>query len=71
VEELEKMCIPTESVLPFETLLLTDKQSEKLYNGQRIAVENADGLYKIYKDGAFYGIGEVVNGLAKAKTKLC
>ena len=49
----------------------TDKQSEKFYNGQRIAVENADGLYKIYKDGAFYGIGEVVNGLAKAKTKLC
>ena len=71
VEELEKMCIPTESVLPFEMLLLTDKQSEKLYNGQRIAVENADGLYKIYKDGAFYGIGEVVEGLAKAKTKLC
>ncbi len=71
VEELEKYLIPTESVLPFEILPLTEKQAEKLYNGQRIAVERADGLYKIYKDGGFYGIAEVSNGLAKAKTKLC
>ncbi len=71
VEELQKYLIPTESVLPFDTLALTEKQAEKLYNGQRIAVEKADGLYKIYKDGGFYGIAEVLNGLAKAKTKLC
>lgn len=71
VEELEKYLIPTESVLPFDVLSLTEKQAEKLYNGQRIAVEKADGLYKIYKDGNFYGIAEVLNGLAKAKTKLC
>ncbi len=71
VEELQKYLIPTESVLPFDTLDMTEKQAEKLYNGQRIAVEKADGLYKIYKDGGFYGIAEVLNGLAKAKTKLC
>ncbi len=71
LEELEKYLIPTESVLSFEILPLTEKQAEKLYNGQRIAVEKADGLYKIYKDGGFYGIAEVLNGLAKAKTKLC
>ena len=71
VEELEKYLIPTESVLPFESLLLTEKQAERLYNGQCIGVEKADGLYKIYKDGGFYGIAEVLNGLAKAKTKLC
>lgn len=71
VEELEKYLIPTESVLPFDVLSLTEKQAEKLYNGQRIAVEKVDGLYKIYKDGNFYGIAEVLNGLAKAKTKLC
>ena len=71
VKELQKYLIPTESVLPFEELFLTEKQAEKLYNGQRIAVEQTDGLYKIYKDGGFYGIAEVSNGLAKAKTKLC
>ena len=57
--------------MPFEDLLLTDKQSQKLFNGQRVAVENTDGLYKIYKDGGFYGVAEVKNGLAKAEIKLC
>ena len=71
LEELEKMIIPTESVLPFDALTLSEKESVKLYNGQRIPVDVADGLYKIYRSGEFYGIGEVLNGLAKAKTKLC
>ena len=69
--DLERYLIPTESVLPFADLLLTDKESERLFNGQRIKVAQEDGLYKIYKDGSFYGIAEVLNGLAKAKTKLC
>jgi hypothetical protein len=71
VEELQSLMIPTEKVLPFETLLLTDKESERLFNGQRVKTDNEDGLYKIYQDGSFYGIAEVLNGLAKAKTKLC
>lgn len=71
IEELEDLLIPTEQVLPFSDLLLSEKQSEKLFHGQRVPVNEADGLYKIYQNGAFYGIAEVVNGLAKAKTKLC
>ena len=71
LEELEKYLIPTETVLPFEDLILTERESEKLFNGQRVKTDALDGLYKIYKDGGFYGIAEVVNGLAKAKTKLC
>lgn len=71
IEELEKLVISTENVLPFLPLALSDKQENKLYNGQRVAVDCADGFYKIYQNGIFYGIGEVTNGLAKAKTKLC
>ncbi len=71
LEELEKYLIPTQEVLPFEDLLLTERQSQKLFNGQRIPVEKADGLYKIYRDGLFYGVAEVKNGLAKAEIKLC
>ncbi len=69
--ELEKLLLPTERALPFDTLLLSGKQQEKLYNGQRVQVDAADGLYKIYKEDAFYGLAEVSQGLAKAKTKLC
>lgn len=71
IEELEKYLIPTQNVLPFEDLWLSEKDSQKLFNGQRVAVETADGLYKIYKDGAFYGVAEVKDGLAKAAMKLC
>ncbi len=71
VEELERMLIPTEQVLPLEPLMLTEKQEEKLYHGQYVSVENADGLYKIYQGERFYGIAEVKAGSAKAKTKLC
>lgn len=70
-EELEKYLIPTESVLLFEKLLLTDKNAVKIFNGLAVDAEQVDGLYKLYKDGLFYGIAEIKNGKAKAKTKLC
>ena len=71
IETLEQWLIPTESVLPYEDLLLNEKQSVKLLQGQQVRVEQADGLYKIYQEGSFYGIAEVKDGAAKAKTKLC
>ncbi len=71
IEALEELLIPTERVLPFEELLLTDAQAGRLYNGQRVAVDYEDGLYKIYREGDFYGLAEVNAGLAKAKIKLC
>ena len=71
MEELEKWLIPTESVLPYEDLTATEKQTEKLLQGQQVRVGQEDGFYKMYNGGGFYGIAEVKDGLAKAKTKLC
>lgn len=71
VEELEKYIIPTQEVLPFERLALTEKQEKKLLQGQQVCVENANGVYKIYQEDSFYGLAEVTDGKAKAKTKLC
>ncbi len=71
VEELEGLLLPTESVLPFEALHFGEKEEARLYQGQRLRVSAPDGLYKIYQAGNFYGVAEVVEGLAKAKIKLC
>ena len=71
VEELEKYLIPTESVLPFPDLVITAKNPERIFNGMEVEADGADGLYKLYKEEKFYGIAEVKNGFAKAKTKLC
>ena len=72
VEELKSFIVPTESVLPYEKLTLTAKNWEKIFNGVAVWTDASNGLYKFYNvDGSFYGIAEVVAGLAKLKTKLC
>ena len=38
VEELEKYLIPTESVLPFERLLLNESQTKKVLQGQQVQI---------------------------------
>ena len=63
--------IPTESVLPYSTLMLCKKGWQKIFNGVAVQADAEDGLYLFYnEDGSFYGIAEVKNGLAKLKTKL-
>lgn len=71
VSEIEQYVIPTESVLPFPALMLTGKNAERIFNGVAVQSEQADGLYKLYQGETFYGIAQVQNGMAKAKTKLC
>ena len=73
IEELAKYLIPTESVLPFEKLPLTELSERKILQGQIVETGESDGLYKLYQKGGetFYGIAEVKDGKAKAKTKLC
>jgi hypothetical protein len=57
--------------LPFEKLILSQKDSEKIFNGMTVWASQQDGLYKLYKDETFYGLAEIKEGKAKAKTKLC
>lgn len=71
VEELERYLIRTEDVLPFARMEFSGKNEERLFNGVAVSTDCADGLYKLYKAGEFYGIAEVKEGKAKAKTKLC
>lgn len=71
VAELGKHLIPTESVLPFDKLILEGKDAEKIFNGMTVKSAQPDGTYKLYREEMFYGIAEVKKGWAKAKTKLC
>ncbi|MBQ8428458.1 MAG: tRNA pseudouridine(55) synthase TruB [Clostridia bacterium] len=71
-EWIEDKIIPVESVLPFDTLVLTAKNKEKIFDGVSIETEAADGTYKYYReDGTFYGLATVKAGKAKLTTKLC
>lgn len=71
IEELTRFLIPTEAVLPFIKLVLSEADENKLLHGLTVTVDVEDGLYKLYQGETFYGLAEVKDGKAKAKTKLC
>lgn len=70
-ENAAEYLVPTESVLPFESINPQGKEAFKLFNGLSVACYKPDGIYKIYRDGEFYGLAEVKHSLLKVRTKLC
>lgn len=70
-ENINSFIIPTESVLPYESISLAKKDEFKVFNGLTIPCEKPDGIYKIYRGGAFYGLCEVKQSFLKVRTKLC
>ena len=67
-ENAQDFLIPTEDVLPFPALSCDD---ERLYHGLPVPYEGADGLYKLYRGGLFYGLARADKGLIKTEKKLC
>lgn len=67
-ENFEKYLIPTDMVLPFAVMEVNDA---RYYNGLAYPVDEADGTYKIYREGAFYGTGVVEGGILRPDKKLC
>ena len=67
-ETWQKKLIPTDMVLPFEVM---DVNDARFYNGVPYGVNAAEGTYKIYREGSFYGTGIVENGILRAGKKLC
>ena len=67
-ENAANYLIPTDSVLPYPALNVTDA---RYFQGVYIPVEREDGLYKIYAEEGFYGLGRVEGGLLRPEKKLC
>ena len=64
--------IPSDSVLPFDSVHVADRTQFMLLNGMSVPTDLVDGTYKIYlENGQFYGLGAVADCRLKVKTKLC
>ena len=61
---------PPDEVVDFPIINLTERQTERLYNGLYDDYDYPDGLYRIYSPKTFYGVGEIVNGKIKVKAYL-
>lgn len=67
-ETWEGHLIPTDAAID---LPATDCADARLYNGICVRTDLPDGLYKLYREGMFYGLARVGEGLLKTEKKLC
>lgn len=51
----------------YQAIYLENDKAKKYINGVKLAVEKDEGLYRIYLDNKFFGIGKVENGLLKSE----
>ena len=70
-ENFKNYIIPTDSVIAYEGIYPDEKQSYKLFNGLSVPFDKPDGIYKIYRDGSFYGLAQINQCMLKVRTKLC
>ena len=71
-ENIGGYIIPTDEVLPYESIRPSAAEDRKLFNGLAVKSGLKDGIYKIYRtDGPFYGLAEVKDNILKVRTKLC
>lgn len=63
----EAFIIPPDSVVDFEKLTLTQAQATKILNGVFENYGLKDGIYRVYNEREFWGIGETKEGILKIK----
>lgn len=69
-EDVKSFLIPSDSAVSLDKINLSDKVTADLLNGRIALVNNSDGLYSVYHDKEFLGVGEVNGGRIKLKAYL-
>ena len=69
-ENWREFAISPDSVFEMPKADICGGAAQKLRNGLKIACDFADGEYKLYFEGSFYGIAVAESGLLRAKAKL-
>ena len=60
--------IPPENTLSFNNLVLTKDRAIRLLNGVYENYGFADGIYSVYNEKEFWGVGEVKDGILRMKS---
>ncbi len=63
----EKMLIKPDNAVNFETIYLSDKNTDDIINGRDFFIENGNGVYRVYGKNEFIGIGFIENNSLKIK----
>ena len=76
IENIEKSNNPEEAIMKnlitieqqfhyCENIILNQKQLEQFLNGMKIKQDKKEGIYKIYNENTFIGLGEIKEGKLK------
>ena len=65
--DLNKFVIKPQDVIDLPDLVLEKSAAKRLIDGLKDEFAFADGLYKVYNEDEFWGIGEVDGGVIKMK----
>lgn len=69
-ENWREKLVPPDAAFDMPRLDFAGREAQRLGWGQRLTFAGADGAYKLYLDGAFYGIAQACGGVLRAGTKL-
>lgn len=64
----EKMLLTPDSVLTFEKVFLSDKQTDDIINGRHLSLELPNGFYSVYGKNEFIGVGKIYDKVLKIKS---
>ncbi len=67
-ENAKELLIKPEDTINFEKLVLSNEKATKILNGVFENYDVKDGLYRVYNEQEFWGVGEAINGVLKIKT---
>lgn len=65
--DAQKYLIPAENAVNFEKLVLTENQATKILNGVFENYGFNDGVYRVYNQDEFWGVGESLDGVLRIK----
>jgi len=64
-EDVTKYLLPSDSAVSFPKLILTNEQATRILNGLYDNLGFNEGLYRVYNENEFWGIGTVTCGVLK------
>lgn len=67
-EKIESLLTPSDSVVSFEKLVLTNETATKILNGVYEDIGVLDGTYRVYNGEEFWGVGVAEKGKLKIKS---
>jgi len=70
IEHGKYKLINPEIVFDYEKISLNFEDTQRLYNGASVFIDKDDGLYKIYEENIFLGIGRVQESMLKFEIRL-